>query len=107
MTGDLPPAGAAAGAFQRQRPVHTIRQFIDGEVSEIDYSKHLFGECSDVTAVTCVEIKVKNDKSVYGEGQLAKRYKPINKKRCQLRQAALFNWGKYLLDQTTADKQSS
>jgi 2-isopropylmalate synthase len=48
---------------------HAISQFIDSEVSVIDYSEHSVGEGSDVVAVTYVEIKVKNGKSVYGVGQ--------------------------------------
>jgi 2-isopropylmalate synthase len=48
---------------------HAISQFIDGEVSVIDYHEHSVGEGSDVAAVTYVEIKVKNGKPVYGVGQ--------------------------------------
>jgi 2-isopropylmalate synthase len=48
---------------------HALSQFIDGEVSVIDYHEHSVGEGSDVAAVTYVEIKVKNGKPVYGVGQ--------------------------------------
>lgn len=48
---------------------HAISQFTACEVSVIDYHEHAVGEGSDVAAVTYVEVKVKNGKSVFGVGQ--------------------------------------
>ena len=48
---------------------HAISQFIECEVSVIDYYEHAVGEGSDVAAVTYVEVKVKNGKPVFGVGQ--------------------------------------
>jgi 2-isopropylmalate synthase len=48
---------------------HAISQFIDCEVSVIDYQEHALGEGSDVVAVTYVEVKVNNGRPVFGVGQ--------------------------------------
>ena len=48
---------------------HAIAQFSQCEVSVIDYHEHAVGEGSDVAAVCYVEVKVNNDKPVFGVGQ--------------------------------------
>lgn len=48
---------------------HAISQFTQCEVSVIDYHEHAVGEGSDVAAVCYVEVKVNNDKPVFGVGQ--------------------------------------
>lgn len=48
---------------------HAISQFTQCEVNVIDYHEHAIGEGSDVAAVCYVEVKVNNDKPVFGVGQ--------------------------------------
>jgi 2-isopropylmalate synthase len=48
---------------------HAISQFIGADINVIDYSEHAVGEGSDVVAVSYLEVKVGDKKSVYGVGQ--------------------------------------
>lgn len=48
---------------------HAISQFIGVDINVIDYSEHAVGEGSDVVAVSYLEVKVGDKKSVYGVGQ--------------------------------------
>lgn len=48
---------------------HAISQFTQLDVNVIDYHEHAIGEGSDVAAVCYVEVKVNNEKPVFGVGQ--------------------------------------
>ncbi|RYY01170.1 MAG: 2-isopropylmalate synthase [Gammaproteobacteria bacterium] len=48
---------------------HALSQYNDVQISVVDYSEHSVGEGSDVAAVCYVEIKVGNNKSVFGVGK--------------------------------------
>jgi 2-isopropylmalate synthase len=48
---------------------HAISQFTGCEVNVIDYHEHAIGEGSDVAAVCYVEVKVNNEKAVFGVGK--------------------------------------
>lgn len=48
---------------------HALSKYIKLDISVVDYSEHSVGEGSDVAAVCYVEVKVNNDKSVFGVGQ--------------------------------------
>jgi 2-isopropylmalate synthase len=48
---------------------HALSQFIDKDISVVDYSEHAVGEGSDVLAVCYVELKVKNGKPIFGVGK--------------------------------------
>ena len=48
---------------------HALSQYVDMNISVVDYSEHSVGEGSDVAAVCYVEIKVGNSKSVFGVGK--------------------------------------
>mgnify|MGYP006369204053 FL=1 len=48
---------------------HALSQYIDTTISVVDYSEHAVGEGSDVVAVCYVEMKVGNNKSVFGVGK--------------------------------------
>lgn len=48
---------------------HALSQFIDKDISVVDYSEHAVGEGSDVVAVCYVELKVQNGKAVFGVGK--------------------------------------
>ncbi|HWV16375.1 MAG TPA: 2-isopropylmalate synthase [Cellvibrio sp.] len=48
---------------------HAISQYLDIDISVVDYSEHSVGEGSDVAAVCYVELKVSEGKSVFGVGQ--------------------------------------
>lgn len=48
---------------------HAFSQYVDMNISVVDYSEHSVGEGSDVAAVCYVEMKVGNSKSVFGVGK--------------------------------------
>jgi 2-isopropylmalate synthase len=48
---------------------HALSQYADVQISVVDYSEHSVGEGSDVAAVCYVEMKVGNNKSVFGVGK--------------------------------------
>lgn len=48
---------------------HALSQYVDTTISVVDYSEHAVGEGSDVVAVCYVEMKVGNNKSVFGVGK--------------------------------------
>lgn len=48
---------------------HALSQYVDTNISVVDYSEHAVGEGSDVVAVCYVEMKVGNSKSVFGVGK--------------------------------------
>jgi len=48
---------------------HALSNYIDKEISVVDYHEHAIGEGSDVAAVCYVELKVKNGKPVFGVGK--------------------------------------
>jgi 2-isopropylmalate synthase len=48
---------------------HALSQYVEMNISVVDYSEHSVGEGSDVAAVCYVEMKVGNSKSVFGVGK--------------------------------------
>lgn len=48
---------------------HALSEYTDVQISVVDYSEHSVGEGSDVAAVCYVEMKVGNNKSVFGVGK--------------------------------------
>ncbi len=48
---------------------HALSNYIDKEISVVDYHEHAIGEGSDVAAICYVELKVKNGKPVFGVGK--------------------------------------